>query len=133
MRKASFLYYFRAALKRLAFNSSAIICYVMKSKKVFHPTPENTVKSYLCLSNEWLHKHRVIIYHCFNYKFANNPIEISVLTSSKLINEILTVWASARGKYKAVGHCNCHACLSFLINLMFFVVFTEGRVGVTEL
>ena len=48
LRKACFLYYLRAALKKLAFNSSAIICYVMKTKnKVFHPSPEHTVKSHL--------------------------------------------------------------------------------------
>ena len=31
LRKACFFYYFRVALKRLAFNSSAIMCYVIKT------------------------------------------------------------------------------------------------------
>ena len=44
--KACYLYYFSAALKRLAFSSSAIMFYVMKAKsiklwKVLHPTPEH--------------------------------------------------------------------------------------------
>ena len=44
MPKACLLYCFRAALKRLIFTSSAIMCYVMKREdlKVFYPTPEHT-------------------------------------------------------------------------------------------
>ena len=34
LRKVCFLHYFRAALKRLAFNSSAITCYLMKTKNI---------------------------------------------------------------------------------------------------
>ena len=34
MRKACYLYYLWAALKRLAFNSSAIMCYVMKTENI---------------------------------------------------------------------------------------------------
>ena len=75
------MYYFRAAFKKLAFNSSAVMCYVMKTEniklfKVFHPTPKHTVKSHPCLSNEYLHKHAIImIYYCFNCKFESNPTE----------------------------------------------------------
>ena len=44
--------------------------------KVFHPTPEHKVKSHPCLSNEWLHKHTIImIYNYFHYKFESNPTE----------------------------------------------------------
>ena len=59
VRKACFLYYFRAALKGLAFNSSAI--------KVYHSTPEYTVKSHPCLPNE--------------SKFESNHSEKCVLAS----------------------------------------------------
>ena len=34
LSKACLLYYFRAALKRLIFNSSAIMCYVMKTENI---------------------------------------------------------------------------------------------------
>ena len=34
LRKACFFQYFRAALKRSAFNSSSIMCYVMKMKYI---------------------------------------------------------------------------------------------------
>ena len=60
--------------------------------KVFHPTPEHKVKSHPCLSNEWLHKHTIImIYYCFHYKFESNHTKWGVLTSSELLNKIQTV------------------------------------------
>ena len=41
--------------------------------KTFHLTSEHKVKSHPCLSNEWLHRHTIIImYHCFHYKFESN-------------------------------------------------------------
>ena len=137
LRKAYFLYYFRAALKKLAFNSSAIMCYVIKTENVKlkkYPTPEQTVKSHHCSPNEWLGKHTVIMmYYCFYYKFQSNPIEWSVMTSSKLRNEILTVLRICTRKLQSFRSCKWLACLNFLIDLRFFMVFAETRGGVTKL
>ena len=36
-------------------------------------------------------------------------------------------WASAWGKYKALGQCKCLACLNFLIDLRFFYGFYRGE------
>ena len=96
LRKARFLYYFRAALKKLTLNLSAIMCYVMKTVNIKlqkYSFLLLNIKGEITpfLSNEWLYKLTITMYYCFHYKFERNPTEKSVLTSSELINKILTV------------------------------------------
>ena len=92
------------------------------------PTPEPTVKSHPCLSNEWLQKHTIIMYYCFHYKFESNNTEQSVLTSSELTNEMLTVlfWASIWGKYKALGQLSVSHSWIFL-SIWGFYGFCRGE------
>ena len=81
LRQVCFLYYFKAALKRLAFNSSAIMCYVMKKRKIilwkysilFHDIWWSQT---LGLLNKWLHNYTIIMmYFCFHDRFESNHTE----------------------------------------------------------
>ena len=54
---------------------------------------------------------------------------LQIKSSGQLIKVILTVWAYVRAKYKPLGQCKCLACLNFLIDLRFYMVFTEGKGG----
>ena len=119
-----FLYYFETVLKRLAFNSSTIMSYVMRTKnikfrilKAFHSTPENTVKSHPCLLKYWLHKYNVLLFTLYIW---NQPLRIKF--SDQLINEMLTALSICTKKIQSC-RSTCLACLNFLIGLGFFMLF----------
>ena len=116
LSKAYFLYYFRAVLKRLALirilNFKSISPYFWTYGEVT-PLLIKLMTSQACNKNKvYIWRHALQI-KCFEL----------------LIKVMLTVWASVRGKYKALDQCKCLACFNFLIDLRFYMVFTEGRGG----
>ena len=70
------------------------------------------------------------MYYCFHYKFKSNPNKYSVLISSESINEILTALSICTRKIQSPP---CLACLSFLIDVSFFMVFKDAKGGVMQI
>ena len=98
--------------------------------KLFNPTPEHRLASHPCLSNEWLHKHTIIMmYYCLHYKFESNPTKQSVLTSSELIDKMLTVLSTCTKKIQSCRWMSVSRMPDLFINLSFLMVFTEEREG----
>ena len=116
MSKAYFLYYFRAVWKRLA------LLRILNFKSIpsyFWTYGEVTPLLIKLMTSQAYNNNKVYIWlQALQIKFFE-----------LLIKVILTVWASARGKYKALDQCKCLACLNFLIDLRFYIVFTDGRGG----
>ena len=124
LSKACFLYYFRAVFKGLALlrilNFKSIPPYSWTGWTHGEVTPL-LIK---LMTSQAYSDNKVLLFLLYIWKQA-----LQINYSDQLINEIMTVWASAREKYKTLGQFKCLACLNFLIDLRFSMVFTEGRGG----
>ena len=73
-----------------------------------------------------------MIHYSFHYKFESNHTEYRALTSSELKNEN-NVFSICPRKIQSPRSIKCLGCLNFIIDLTFFMSFTEARGEMTEL